>query len=140
MALGQDVAQRVQLLGQLAQALLEALVVLRQLGGPLLGQQDAAPRLVPALAHGDVVPLAPQPVLHAVLADGPLGHGRAGPRGPQPRREAAGPGGQHVRGELLLENVRGTCGEHVMNMLMNTSMNTVVNKVMNTVKNMVMNM
>lgn len=85
MSLGQDVSQGVQLLAQLSHLDLQLLVFLLQLQGPLLGQQDPAPGLVPALPHRDVVPLPPQTVLGAVLADGPLGHG-----GPEGRQQEGG--------------------------------------------------
>lgn len=79
--------QSVQLLGELSYLHLQLLVLLLQLQGPLLGQQDPPAGLVPALPHCDVVPLAPQAVLRAVLADASLGH--RGP-GQQEGREVLG--------------------------------------------------
>lgn len=83
--LGQDVFQRVQLLCQLSDPALQPLVLLLQLPGPLLGQQDPPAGLVPALPHSHVVPLSPQPVLCTVLAEAPLVD-----RGPQSGHEEGG--------------------------------------------------
>lgn len=70
--LRQDVSESVQLLCQLSYPQLQLLVFLLELLGPLLGQHDPPPSLVPALSHGDVVPLSPQSILCAVLVDEPL--------------------------------------------------------------------
>lgn len=70
--LRQDVSESVQLLCQLSYPQLQLLVFLLELLGPLLGQHDPPPSLVPALSHGDVVPLSPQSILCAVLVDVPL--------------------------------------------------------------------
>lgn len=70
--LRQDVSESVQLLCQLSYPQLQLLVFLLELLGPLLGQHDPPPSLVPALPHGDVVPLSPQSILRAVLVDVPL--------------------------------------------------------------------
>lgn len=77
--------ESVQLLCQLPYPHLQLLVFLLQLLGPLLGQQDPPAGLVPALPHSDVVPLASQSVLCAVLADAPLVD-----RGPQSWQEEGG--------------------------------------------------
>lgn len=74
--------ESVQLLCQLPYPHLQLLVLLLQLLGPLLGQQDPPAGLVPALSHGDVVPLAPQAILCTVLVDAPLVD-----RGPQSWQE-----------------------------------------------------
>ena len=65
--LAEEVAQRVQLLGQLFHAVAQALVLGHVLQHLLLCLQDAPLGLVPALAHRDVVPLPPQPVFQAVF-------------------------------------------------------------------------
>lgn len=78
-------SESVQLLCQLSYPQLQLLVLLLELLGPLLGQHDPPPRLVPALSHGDVVPLAPQSILWTVLVDGPL-VGRDPQRGKKERR------------------------------------------------------
>lgn len=71
-ALRQDVLESVPLLCQLPDPHLQLVVLVLQLLGPLLGQQDSAAGLVPALPHRDVVPLPAQPVLGAVLVDAAL--------------------------------------------------------------------
>ncbi len=64
--------ESVQLLCQLPYPQLQFLVLLLQLLGSLLSEQDPPAGLVPALPHSDVVPLASQAVLCTVLADVPL--------------------------------------------------------------------
>lgn len=67
-------SESVQLLWELPDLDLQLLVLLLQLQGPLLCHQDPPAGLVSTLPHRDVVPLASQPVLCAVLADAPLSH------------------------------------------------------------------
>lgn len=88
--LRQDVPESVQFLRQLSDAQLQLLVLLLELLGPLLGQHDPPPGLVPALPHRDVVPLPPQSVLRAVLVDEPLVGGSL-------------QGGEEEHGEVLEE-------------------------------------
>ncbi len=64
--------ESVQLLCELPYPQLQLLVLLLQLLGSLLGEQDPPAGLVPALSHSNVVPLASQAVLCTVLADVPL--------------------------------------------------------------------
>ena len=95
--------ESVQLLCQLPYSHLQLLVLLLKLQGSLLGQQDPPAGLVPALPHSDVVPLASQPVLCAVLADAPLGHW-----GPQRWQEE---GREFL--EVTTTNVFRMCGNRV---------------------------
>lgn len=96
--LRQDVSESVQLLCQLSYPQLQLLVFVLELLGLLLGQHDPPPGLVPALPHGNVVPLAPQSVLWTVLVDGPLVCTDP-QRGEKERREVL-EGGKHKYGDV----------------------------------------
>lgn len=74
-ALRQDVLESVPLLCQLPDSHLQLVVLVLQLLGPLLSQQDPPAGLVPALPHRNVVPLPALPVLRAVLVDAALAAG-----------------------------------------------------------------
>lgn len=89
-------SESVQLLCQLSYPQLQLLVFLLELLGLLLGQHDPPSGLVPALSHGDVVPLAPQPILWTVLVDGPLVR-RDPQRGEKERREVLEGGEAQIR-------------------------------------------
>lgn len=87
MALRQDVLESVPLLCQLPDSHLQLVVLVLQLLGPLLGQQDPPAGLVPALPHRNVVPLPALPVLGAVLVDAALAGGGGAQRWQQEGRE-----------------------------------------------------